>query len=79
VKLDRSLKEATQFEAKDAECCKVGANGWVAVYLDSAHCPPLDVLERWIDESYRLNAPVSKKSVKKTTPKKTKGSSKSKA
>lgn len=59
VKLNKSLNEAAKFEAKDAGCCKVGANGWVAVYLDSEHCPPLDVLQRWIDESYRLNAPES--------------------
>lgn len=57
VKLGDSLGEAEEYETKDAGCCKVGAHGWVAVYLANEHTPPLDVLERWIDESYRLLAP----------------------
>ena len=58
-KLGASLTEATRLASKEPDRIRVGANGWVKVIFssDGSGSPPLDVLERWIDESYRLLAP----------------------
>lgn len=55
LKLGESLTEAARLAAKEPERYKVGAHGWVWVAL-GAGAPPLELLERWIDESYRLLA-----------------------
>jgi hypothetical protein len=52
VKLRASLAEAARLDQ-----CKVGANGWVTAVFDREHAPPPGLLEKWIDESYRLLAP----------------------
>jgi YjbR len=57
VKLRESLAEAAELASKDPNRYKVGALGWVTVTFGSDGSPPLDVLERWIDESYRLLMP----------------------
>ena len=57
LKLGDSLAEAAKLAAKEPELCKTGAKGWVTVKIDADASPPLDVLARWIDESYRLLAP----------------------
>ena len=83
LKLDDSLPEATALAAKHPTGCKVGAHGWVTVKLGD-DAVPLEVLEKWIDESYRLLAPKQlvgllpagnaakpgKKTAKKPAPKK---------
>ena len=56
VKLRESLAEAEKLASKEPGHYKVGAHGWVTVTLSGDEPPPLDVLERWIDESYRLIA-----------------------
>ena len=56
LKLRDSLAEATGLAAKEPGLCKVGANGWVTVKIGDG-APPLDLLERWVDESYRLLVP----------------------
>jgi predicted DNA-binding protein (MmcQ/YjbR family) len=35
----------------------LGKSGWVTARFDSKQRPPLPLLERWIDESYRAIAP----------------------
>jgi len=35
----------------------VGSSGWVDVELPLDEPPPEGVMERWIEESYRLNGP----------------------
>lgn len=56
VKLGPSLAEATELATWEPERFKVGAHGWVtATFQDGSPLP--EVLERWIDESYRLVAP----------------------
>jgi hypothetical protein len=56
VKLGESLAEATALATKERHHYKVGAHGWVtATFGDEP--PPPGLLERWIDESYRLLAP----------------------
>ena len=56
LKLRDSLPEATRLASKEPGRYKVGGSGWVTVTL--AEPVPLDVLKRWIDESYRLLAPA---------------------
>jgi hypothetical protein len=57
LKLGDSVPEATSLAAKNPACCKVGASGWVTVSIGPDASPTLDVLERWVDESYRRLAP----------------------
>ena len=57
VKLRESLAEAAKLEAKEPECYAVGGHGWVKVTLGRDQFPPPGLLERWIDESYRLLVP----------------------
>lgn len=42
--------------ARPGSGCKVGAGGWCHVVLDTADAPTLDVMDRWIEESYRIMA-----------------------
>jgi hypothetical protein len=57
VKLRDSLPEALHLAAKEPNRYKVGALGWVTVTIDGGGAAPRELLERWIDESYRLQAP----------------------
>jgi hypothetical protein len=52
LKLGASLAEARELAATGA--CEAGAGGWVKFTVAAV---PRDVLERWIDESWRLLAP----------------------
>lgn len=54
VKLGASLGEAAKLAAKEPDRYQVGSSGWVSIKFGADAPPPLDVLERWIDESYRL-------------------------
>jgi hypothetical protein len=56
LKLQQSLPEAEELAEKAPERYKAGSGGWVTVMFRDA-TPPLDLLERWLDESYRLVAP----------------------
>lgn len=58
VKLGESLAEAAKLAAKEPDCYRVGANGWVKVTWQNL-APPPGLLEKWLDESYRLLAPKS--------------------
>lgn len=54
LKLRESLAEATQLASREPTLYGVGSLGWVAVKLDLDAAPPLELLERWVGESYRL-------------------------
>jgi predicted DNA-binding protein (MmcQ/YjbR family) len=54
VKLRESQAEAATLASKEPGRYTVGAHGWVTVTFSDDEPPPLDVLERWIDESYRV-------------------------
>jgi hypothetical protein len=61
VKLDASLAEAKKLEKAERKRYRVGANGWVKVTFSADEPPALDVLARWIAESYALVAKPKKK------------------
>jgi hypothetical protein len=53
------LKESAA-EARKVPGCKVGAKGWARVVWGPEAAPPVKLLEKWIEESYRLMAPAKK-------------------
>ncbi len=57
VKLDASLPEAEQLVAKDGDTYGVGGAGWTSATFTGGKTPPKGLMEKWIDESYRLLAP----------------------
>jgi predicted DNA-binding protein (MmcQ/YjbR family) len=74
VKLRDSLADAARLAEKEPGRYKAGAHGWVTVTFSDGKAPPLELLEKWIDESYRAiaNKPTAKKTAaRKTAAKKT--------
>jgi hypothetical protein len=61
VKLDASLVEAKKLAKAEPERYRVGANGWVKVTFSEDMPPAVDVLARWVAESYALVAKPKKK------------------
>lgn len=57
LKLRESLPKATERAANKPSRYKVGATGWVTINFGGVGSLPLDVLARWVGESYRLFAP----------------------
>jgi hypothetical protein len=57
MKLGESLAEAGKLAAQQPSCYKVGARGWVTLVFRADESPPLGLMERWIDESFRVLAP----------------------
>ena len=57
IKLRESLPEAAKLAVKEPGRYTVGTSGWVKVTFSGDEPLPLDILTRWIDESYRLLAP----------------------
>ena len=57
LKLGESLPEATKLASKAPGRYEVGVHGWVKLTFGDNETPPLNLLKRWIDESYRLLAP----------------------
>jgi len=57
LKLRESIAEANKLATREPARFQVGGQGWVKIVFDPSTSAPLDVLERWIDESYRLIAP----------------------
>jgi hypothetical protein len=54
LKLRESIAEATKLASKEPSRYEVGSLGWVKVKLSAGEPPPLDLLEKWLDESYRV-------------------------
>lgn len=65
VKLAGSLAEAKRLEKQAPEKYRAGANGWVKIMFSAEEPPALDVLERWIAESYATIGAVKKPAAKK--------------
>lgn len=57
LKLKASLPEATRLSAESPEHYVVGVHGWVTITFQLDESPPPGLLEKWIDESFRLLAP----------------------
>ena len=68
VKLRESLPEATRLAAKQPDRYRAGAHGWVKATFVDDEAPPLALLERWIDESYRVVVVQGKPTDKKKGP-----------
>ncbi len=57
VKLPDSKEQALLLGCARPTGYGLGKAGWVTVSADGPECPPVDVLEDWIEESYRTIAP----------------------
>ena len=57
VKLGASLDEATAMAAERPETWSVGKGGWAILKFGPDEAPPEGLIERWMDESFRLQAP----------------------
>ena len=57
LKLADNLPEAQQRAQTEPEYYSIGSPGWVDVEMPLKKSPPKAVLRRWIEESFRLNAP----------------------
>ena len=54
LKLGPSMDEAAELAEKEPGEFKVGMGGWTTVTVNGVASAPPGLLERWIDESYRL-------------------------
>ena len=57
LKLRDSAEEAAKLATEQPGRFKLGANGWATAKFSPEEPPPVELLTRWIDESYRLLAP----------------------
>jgi predicted DNA-binding protein (MmcQ/YjbR family) len=57
VKLDASRREALAAPFAQPTGYGLGKSGWVTAKFSELEKPPLELLKRWIDESYRARAP----------------------
>jgi hypothetical protein len=57
LKLQGSLPEAKKLAAAHPSTYKIGGHNWVTITLPHDQPPPMGVLQRWIEESFRLLAP----------------------
>ncbi|MBM3140609.1 MAG: MmcQ/YjbR family DNA-binding protein [Chloroflexi bacterium] len=57
VKLPDSRDFALSFPGAEPTGYGLGKAGWVSIALDGGDVPPPDLLEDWIEESYRAVAP----------------------
>ena len=57
LKLGASLAEARKLATTWSDCYKVGGHNWVTATFSGGKSPPPGLLQRWIEESYRLLVP----------------------
>lgn len=57
VKLGPSMEEAQALASARPKGWSVGKGGWAMLKFDPDEHPPEGLLERWMEESYRLQAP----------------------
>lgn len=57
VKLPRSSKTALKLPFAEPTGYGLGKSGWVTATFGSKDSPPIGVMQRWIEESYRAIAP----------------------
>ncbi|HEY4186154.1 MAG TPA: MmcQ/YjbR family DNA-binding protein [Polyangia bacterium] len=56
-KLPRSAGHALLLPFTSPTAYSLGKSGWVTARFDAGDKPPLELLQAWIDESYRAQAP----------------------
>lgn len=61
LKLAKSVAEARKLAAQDPARYAIGAGGWAKLTFPAADPPPLELLKRWVDESYRVVTGAHKK------------------
>lgn len=57
LKLADSLPEAQKLAKAEPDYYSIGSSGWVDIEMPLKKSPPKALLRRWIEESFRLNAP----------------------
>lgn len=57
VKLGPSLEEAQEMASERPKTWSVGKGGWAMLKFNADERPPEGLLERWMEESYRLQVP----------------------
>lgn len=57
VKLGPSLEEAQTLASTRPDTWSVGKGGWAILKFEPDERPPEGLLERWLEESFRLQAP----------------------
>lgn len=57
LKLPHSREFALEYPFTKPTAYGLGKSGWVTASFGAGEKPPLDILEAWIDESYRAIAP----------------------
>ncbi len=57
LKLGDSRAQAAELARKEPDHYKEGGHGWVTVTFGADQAPPIGLLEKWIDESFRLLVP----------------------
>lgn len=57
VKLGPSIEEAQTIASERPDTWSIGKGGWAILKFDPSERPPDGLLERWMEESYRLQAP----------------------
>lgn len=68
LKLDQSLVEATKVAAANPGSVKVGGHSWTTVTFADGESVPMDLVSKWLHESYRLFAPKESSAETKTKP-----------
>jgi hypothetical protein len=71
LKLKKTVAAAKKLAAKKPDVYEVGSGGWTKIML-AGELPPIDLLEKWVHESYAL---VAGPAPKKKAPSKKKRSS----
>lgn len=54
LKLRTSLAEAVEWSHNHPTWCRVGALGWVTLFLPQAEAFPRELVQKWVMESYHL-------------------------
>jgi hypothetical protein len=65
LRLGESQKSAAKLAAKEPNRYNVGAGGWSKISYGENDVLPLDLLAKWVDESYRSMTEPAAKKVKK--------------
>ncbi len=57
IKVGPSLDEAVTLAAERPQHVSVGKTGWVTLLFPADRAPRTELLERWVNESFRMLAP----------------------